>query len=217
MPKVEKIGVLRAELADRLREEQGQGRQLALPGLGAPELAPDGDAPADLQRGRPPGTLNAAPLEMRRWLLGMVGNPLVRLGRLAHADTMELARRLGCKPLELLSLQVSAARYLLPYVASPMPTRLVLDQRQWLALGMFTGAADNGTVPAEVSASAEDALARIAGLMPAPGLAADGADSAVAGRPLDDAELAGFLGDRVEPAAAPLDVDTLDAGSGNDA
>lgn len=148
------------------------------------ENAPDDDGAAEPRRGRPPGALNVAPLELRRYVLAKAGNPVLRLARIANADTLALARELGAKPLDVLTLQVNAAKAAAPFVASPMPSKLEIDARQWLAFGVFPGAEAGGTVPTRLQAAAEDVLATIAGLEPT---------EALQGRPLADPALVEFL------------------------
>lgn len=101
--------------------------QLALlPLEGAGIGAAEGAAPRG--PGRPPGARNKSTDEWRKYLLSQYRSPLEALGQTYCIPIEELARRLGLisKPtfdqaLELLKLQIMAAKELAPYVHQKMP------------------------------------------------------------------------------------------------
>lgn len=94
--------------------------------------------------GRPPGRRNKATEAWRAFILGQHGSPLQALARIYAADPQELARRLGCKPIEALDKIITAARVAVPYLHSSQPVDVRLEGKGALAVGIFTGLAASG-------------------------------------------------------------------------
>jgi len=67
-------------------------------------------------RGRPAGAVNRLTKEFRDFILSNHRSPLVTLARLQAQDPVELAARLGCKPLEALDRILRAAEGLAPFL-----------------------------------------------------------------------------------------------------
>ena len=80
-------------------------------------------AAGELQRGpgRPAGARNKRTLEWQRWFEQTGKMPLEFLAETFRADTMQLAAKLGCEPLEALKVQRAAAEAVLPYVEQKLP------------------------------------------------------------------------------------------------
>ena len=67
-------------------------------------------APQTPRLGRPPGARNKSTEALRRYVFATYGNPLLNVARFAAADPVELARYMGCKPIDVLPCILVAAR-----------------------------------------------------------------------------------------------------------
>lgn len=93
-------------------------RQLMLLGDAGPLPVEEAEGLAGEKRGRgrPAGAVNRATKEFRDFVLSTHRSPLVTLARLQAQDPVELARQLGCKPLEALDRILRAAEGLAPFL-----------------------------------------------------------------------------------------------------
>lgn len=139
-------------------------------------------------RGRPKGARNRRTAEMLQFL-ETVGYepPMLKLARIAAADTRTMATALRCRPLEAFDRQLKALEALMPYWHQKLPQALEVDARTVTAL--FLGAPpESGGEPGEMLSGTH--IARMIGL----------ADLA-AGGPPDPAGVSGPLEGRpVGPA-----------------
>lgn len=81
------------------------------------------------QRGRPRNARNKRTAEVRAYLLSRYAHPLEVLAQIYSRPTDVLAAELGCKPVEALAIQKSAAAELAPYVEGKMPVAVDLAVR----------------------------------------------------------------------------------------
>ena len=127
------------------------------------ELLPDDDKAAvpatGKQGGRPVGARATAPLEYRRFILATKGDFLGRFASLAMADTIQLARLLGCSPYEALQLQQKLGATAAPYVYAPQKAPLDQEDRDYYAGLVFAA----GAISAPAAKGMLDAVAALAG------------------------------------------------------
>lgn len=74
--------------------------------------------------GRPKGSINKRTEDLRRFLLARFRHPVVAMAEIYSIPTDELAKHLGCKPMDALGLQLKAAAEVAPYVDSKMPAKV---------------------------------------------------------------------------------------------
>lgn len=91
-----------------------------LPLLGGPEAVPFEAENQRRGRGRPAGAENRTTRDLRAFLGATYRHPLVTLARIQAQDPLELARTLGCKPMEALDRITRAAEALAPYMAGKL-------------------------------------------------------------------------------------------------
>lgn len=121
---------------------------------------PDDDKPMSGKgAGRPVGAKATSPAEYRRFILATKGDFLGRLAGIAAADTLDLARVLGCTPLEALQMQQKLAATAAPYVYTPQAKPDPAPAGAYWAGMLFVPA--GGAAPAQ-----QDALAALAGRPP---------------------------------------------------
>ncbi len=154
------------EAAAAVVEERMPGAlPLGLPLDLRPDDAEDGVPAPKSKGGRPPGSGNKSTSATRRYILGHIGDPLTMLARRGLEDPVELAARLGCKPIEAFNAQNVALAKCLPYVHSPQPAAVKVEGKGALAI-MFTGVeadrAGDEDVEGTDFAALEDMAARIA-------------------------------------------------------
>lgn len=89
------------------------------PAAPSAHAAPEGERPR--RPGRPAGARNKRTLEWQRWFEQTGKMPLEFLAETFRADTLQLAAKLGCEPLEALKVQRAAAEAVLPYVEQKLP------------------------------------------------------------------------------------------------
>lgn len=135
----EQIELITAEA----EEVEAEERERAAGGLGLrPELRPDdgeeGEARPKGKGGRPPGARNKSTSATRAYILGTIGDPLTMLARRGLEDPVDLAARLGCKPIEAFNAQNTALAKCLPFVHSPQPAALKVEGKGALAV-VFSG------------------------------------------------------------------------------
>lgn len=105
-------------------EISGAGAQPALPLLDEPGLAGPDEVATPLGSaarrgpGRPPGSHNRLTKDIRKLILAKHAHPLLALAEIYSLDVLELAKLLGCKPVEALDRQLRAAAELAPYLAA---------------------------------------------------------------------------------------------------
>lgn len=169
-----KRGAVKTAEADRVAQDaagwmRGQEQLALLELVGGGDLLPDDDkamaAPAGGKGGRPVGARAIAPLEYRRYILATKGDFLGRFASLAMVDTLALARLLGCKPIEALTLQQKLGATAAPYVYTPQKAPLDDKDREYFAgLVFMAGAA---AVPGSPAGKGMlDAVAALAGRPP---------------------------------------------------
>lgn len=105
-----------AEQLELIRDDRGRLERPAV-----------GEAPR--QRGRPRNARNKRTQELRSYLLSRYAHPLEVLAQIYSRPTDALAAELGCKPVEALAIQKSAAAELAPYVEGKMPVAIDLTAR----------------------------------------------------------------------------------------
>ena len=81
------------------------------------------------RRGRPKGSRNRRSEDLIRYLGGRYAHPLEILMQVASRPTDVLAAELGCKRVEALAIQKSAAVEALPYFESKKPVAVQVDSR----------------------------------------------------------------------------------------
>lgn len=91
---------------------------------------------ATRSRGRPPGASNKRTADVRDYLLSRYAHPLEVLAQMISRPTDTLAAELGCKPVEALALQKSAAAELAPYLEGKMPVTVNVNGRRDVVLFM---------------------------------------------------------------------------------
>lgn len=128
------------------------------------DVLPDDELEVQAERGkpgRPIGARNVAPAAYRRHILATKGDFLGRMIGIANADTLALARVLGCDPLEALQVQAKIAATAAPYVYAAQPRQLEPAEAAYYAGLLFSmnaaGAGEAGR------AGGLDALAALAG------------------------------------------------------
>lgn len=89
--------------------------------------------------GRPPGAKNRSTEDWRRYLLSQYASPLEVLAQMMSRRTIDLADELGCKPVEALAIQKSAAAELAPYLHSRMPVEVNHNGALPIFLNIETG------------------------------------------------------------------------------
>ena len=98
----------------------------------------------DRAKGRPPGSLNRRTMAWASYLLERRGSPLDALAQVWAMPIDQLAKALGCTRLEAARERREAARVSLPYLHSPMPTRLNVSGRGALAFAVVSGGMAGG-------------------------------------------------------------------------
>ena len=113
-------------------------------------------------RGRPKGARNRRTAEMLEFLerLGYEP-PMLKLARIAAADTRTMATALGCRKLEAFDRQQRALEALLPYWHQKLPQALEVDSRGVTALFLGVPPAGGGE-PGEMLSGTH--IARMIGL-----------------------------------------------------
>lgn len=86
------------------------------------------------RRGRPPGARNKSTGVTRAYILSQFGDPLTMLARRGMMDPVELAAKLGCKPIEAFNAQNTALAKCLPFVHSPQPAAVKVEGQGALAM-----------------------------------------------------------------------------------
>lgn len=104
----EKIAAIEALAAQRGAEPV----QPALPGV---------PAPVERAAGRPPDATDRDPEAWRAYFLTMYGSPLKAAGEAISRSIVELARELGCTPLEAARFRLDCARFAAPYMHREQP------------------------------------------------------------------------------------------------
>lgn len=93
----------------------------------------------DKRPGRPKGAKNKSTKEWVDFFLSKVKeSPLIALGRLYSENTELLARRLCCKRLDALKMQVAAANAVLPYVHQKQPIAIETSSEELPTIQIFT-------------------------------------------------------------------------------
>ncbi|PWR24972.1 hypothetical protein [Zavarzinia aquatilis] len=135
---------IEAVVADMLGEGDEPFQPAAQLPLLAAEVAPDAPpAPAGGGRGgRPKGAKNKRTEDWVNFILGRYRSPLVGLAEVFSRPVGELAKELGCKPLEAFQLQLRAMDILAPYLHQRLPQAIQIDNKglPLLAIGAFAGA-----------------------------------------------------------------------------
>jgi hypothetical protein len=103
--------------------DDGEGEQGDLLGLPTPDGMEPSRGP-----GRPPGRRNRRTEERANYLLSRYPSPLEGLAQIAAMPVAELAKRLGCTPLEALQEQRLSRIALAPYVHARMPVAISTDK-----------------------------------------------------------------------------------------
>lgn len=95
--------------------------------------------PAKRGPGRPPGSINRTTLQLQRVLMARgYRDPAEFLAAVMSMSTDELAKALGCKPVEALPHQLRAAAELMPYFHQAMPKAVEVKgdaPRQLIVMG----------------------------------------------------------------------------------
>jgi hypothetical protein len=113
-------------------EEPEQLDLLGLPVRATVDGAPRGP-------GRPPGARNRRTVEFAKFLLSRYASPLEVLAQLAVSPAGELARSLGCTPLEALQEKRHAAIALAPFLHERQPIAVNLTDRKVVYLHIEVG------------------------------------------------------------------------------
>ncbi len=152
-------------------QDEKQGIQAAIDqagGAGEPPTAEgeqlpllEGQAPADRATsppataqtgpGRPPGARNKRTQEWTDYLLGKYRSPLEGLAEvsvMSLEECKELARELGCKPLEIWERQQWARKELAPYLHQKQPQAVDLGDNKLVTLQL--------AVPADLAQSLQE-------------------------------------------------------------
>lgn len=156
MSEGEKLGV--AAALDAAIEEAG-----GIEGEGAPWIdraeqlplaivAPTEDAaaaeaadPGPRGRGRPAGSRNRRTNELADYILNRFPSPVVALAAIYSRPTKELAKELGCKPVEALKVQKEAAAAVASYVHQKTPVAIQVDAENVVRLVIVEpGAGESG-------------------------------------------------------------------------
>lgn len=113
-------------------------------------------------RGRPKGARNRRTSQMLEYLEALgYEPPILKLARVAAADTKTMALALGCKRIEAFDRQLKALEALMPYWHQKLPQSLEVDARTVTAL--FLGAPpEGGDEPGEMLSGTH--IARMIGL-----------------------------------------------------
>ncbi|HSV29696.1 MAG TPA: hypothetical protein VLL76_09050 [Candidatus Omnitrophota bacterium] len=113
-----------AEAAAEAAAAEAAARPAQLSLLDGPDAVDVAEAGERRRRGRTPGAQNVATREMRELVLATNRSPFLTLARTQAQDPVELARYLGCKPIEAMGVILRAADMLMPYLYSKMPTEV---------------------------------------------------------------------------------------------
>jgi hypothetical protein len=87
-------------------------------------------------RGRPPGSMNRANKDFRRFILSQHAHPGLALARTYDRPVELLAAELGCSLAEAYQLQIKAAAELLPYIEGKAPISVNVQRRNDVVLIM---------------------------------------------------------------------------------
>lgn len=133
-----------------------------LPLLDGEELAgadPHSIVKAYRGRGRPPGAMNRANRDFRKFVLAQHAHPGIALARTYDRPVELLAEELGCTKLEAYQLQLRAATELLPYIEGKAPVTVNVTRHNDVVMIMpGAGVTDEELLGMQAAIGAADEL-----------------------------------------------------------